>query len=287
MTASSARRAALLVALASSALFACSLLRDLDELEGRAPPTSDGGDATSDAATPDGTVSIDGGTEPCPPDMVEGRVAGGARFCIDRSEVTQEAYEKFLGAKNVVAPQGCDSNSSYRPDEPEPDGGRCDTSYDPSAKATMPVVCVDHCDATAYCAWRGRRLCSTPGGGRLEAAAVNDPALDEWFVACAGAPPRTYATGQTAGNCVFARANAEPATSPGCATPEGVNHLSGNVNEWTDICSAGRASCLIRGGAFPGAEAAIACAHTGAGDTGPKPRTARSVVTGFRCCQNR
>ncbi|MBS2015935.1 MAG: SUMF1/EgtB/PvdO family nonheme iron enzyme [Deltaproteobacteria bacterium] len=288
MKAQAARRLSCFGLLASaSALVACSLVRDLDELEMRAPPGADAGAGDSAPMTEAGDAGDAGDAGACPSDMVEQRVAGGARFCIERTEVTQDAYERFLAVKDVATPTGCESNTSYRPDEPEPDGGRCDTSFDPKGKPKLPVVCVDHCDATAYCAWRGRRLCSAPGGGRLEASSVNDPALDEWFVACAGASnPRAYSSGATPGQCVHDRSSAEPAGSAGCATPEGVLHLSGNVNEWTDICNAGRASCLVRGGAFPGTEAALACLHTGVGDTGPKARTARSVFTGFRCCKD-
>jgi formylglycine-generating enzyme required for sulfatase activity len=248
-------------------LAACSLIRDLDELE---PGAGDAG--ASDARR-----------GACPTGMVEEHFADDAGFCIDRTEVTQEAYATFLAQDAGAPPKGCETNTSLRPDEV---GADCGTFFDAVTLGTLPVVCVDHCDATTYCRWRGARLCGAKGGRNLEQTAVNHRDQDEWFVACSG-DRRTFPTGDTAGGCVVAQKAPEPAASAGCATPEEVLHLSGNVAEWTATCGAGESRCLARGGSFGDSLATdIRCEHA-TGDGGAvRPRATRMRTIGFRCCRD-
>jgi formylglycine-generating enzyme len=278
-------RVALLAALGATlaaASIACTFVRDLDELE----PGPAAADASSDAAAVDGAGGDAGGR--CPSGMADEQLADGTRFCIDRTEVSQEAYARFLAADAGPRPDGCEGNASLDPGAPEPEGGeRCAEVFDPVGHGTLPVVCVDHCDARAYCQWRGARLCGGKRGGSLDATGLDQPSQDEWFVACAGAG-RAFATGADVGGCVFGRQGPEPVGSRGCTTPEQVEHLSGNVREWTSTCrsaAGGEASCLVRGGGFAAmAPKELRCAH----DEGDRrPATTRALAVGFRCCRDR
>lgn len=254
---------------------ACSLARDLDELE-------------ASSAAPDGGRSDarEASSAACPAEMVEERFADGTRFCIDRTEVTQQAYATFLTQDAGASPPGCATNTSLRPDEPAADV-KCSALFDPATNGTMPVVCVDHCDAATYCSSRGARLCGGKGGGNLDPADTNNPSSDEWFVACAGTG-RSFAPGDDPAGCAVGQAVPDPAASATCATPEGVQHLSGNVAEWTGTCgvdTGGEARCLQRGGSIADTAAKdLRCAR--AAGEGIRLRTARLGFIGFRCCSD-
>ena len=288
MTASSKLTPVLVLA----AVAACSLVRDLDELDpdARALPdaASAGAAAPPDAEAEAEDVSTDASAS-CPSEMIEQRFGDGTRFCIDRTEVTQAAYAVFL-AQDAGPPviEGCAQNTSFHPDENARDGGPCASAYDPVDGGDFPVVCVDHCDAATYCAWRGVHLCGDKVGRVLEPAGLNAPDRDEWFVACSGTT-RRFAPGDDLAGCVHGASAPGPATAPGCSTPDGVLHLSGNVAEWTAACGmirTGELRCLVRGGSFadPLAEE-LECAYVEA-STPIRARNHRSVTVGFRCCKD-
>jgi formylglycine-generating enzyme required for sulfatase activity len=273
---SSLTKAAFCLAVAIAS--ACSLVRDLDDLEPQA-----GGDA---AAPVDGDARVDapvGGD--CPKgkdvDMILQQFADGTRFCIDRTEVTQGAYATFLAKKQFPVQDGCAKNTSYQPDEPGCDGG----TFDPTGRGAFPVVCVDHCDAATYCAARGKRLCGGKSGKNIGEGGVNDAAMDEWLVACGA--DRAFATGADVAGCVHDAGSAAPVTQPGCATPEDVLHLSGNVSEWTAVCAqpGGEPKCLARGGGFRHTDLEkLRCSDPPSGNV--RARTDRAPALGFRCCAN-
>ncbi len=131
-------------------------------------------------------------------------------FDIDRVEVTTGRYAKFLAATGSVRP-------------PED----WDALKLPKGM-NLPVVGVDWNDASAYCAWVGRRL----------------PTDAEWEKAARGTDERKYPWGNETPN--VARANFENAapepydggltdvgTHPDGQSPFGVQDLAGNANEWT------------------------------------------------------
>lgn len=131
-------------------------------------------------------------------------------FLIDRYEVTNLQYKKFIDATGGHSPEHF-RNRTY-----------------PAGKADHPVTFVSWDDAVAYCAWAGKRL----------------PTDQEWEKAARGTDGREYPWGNE-----FAAENANmPArwqelkqfgdTTPvGAfekgASPYGVYDMTGNVWEWT------------------------------------------------------
>src|SRR5271155_845872 len=111
-----------------------------------------------------GARSADGGADTgadgpsCPSDMVE-IPNGTTSYCIDRLEVTNQAYAEFLADVDAAAPQQppgkCEWNADYAP------------AAAVDAGADLPVLGVDWCDAYAYCAWANKRLCGAMDGGPL------------------------------------------------------------------------------------------------------------------------
>lgn len=99
--------------------------------------------------------------------------AGVFAFCIDRTEVTQSAYDAFLSATTnggPARPDGCTTKKS--------------NTVALGSDGTMPVRNVDWCDAYAYCAWAGKRLCGrTGGGGAMTAAETTSATGNEWHLA--------------------------------------------------------------------------------------------------------
>ncbi len=128
-----------------------------------ASPTGDGGttQALKDASASDAADAS--AANPCPPEMR--RVSGGrfwvgsprgrgaddehprfltelGDYCLDRTEVSSEAYERCVQAGHC---------SSAERDRKTCNGGR-------AARGKHPINCVDHAQAAAYCAARGARL---------------------------------------------------------------------------------------------------------------------------------
>jgi formylglycine-generating enzyme required for sulfatase activity len=232
-----------------------------------------GGDANVEASGDGG----DGGAGGCPgihgPTPV--RVTSGpTSFCIDATEVTNGHYAEFLASGPATSSQSepcLSTNLDFTPAALWPGDG------------TLPVVHVDWCDAYAYCAWAGKRLCGKIGGGRLEPTARNDAKQSQWFFACSANDTRKYPYGDTydATNCIVGSGR-QPAGSK--ATCEGgfpgIYDLSASVEEWVDECSADVADCLARGSNYSESEGFECTTTTG----WLQPRMLAEAWRGFRCC---
>jgi len=140
-------------------------------------------------------------------------------FYIDRFEVTQGQYRRFLAAAGRNNHRFCDRGEPAAKDH-TPTKETWNES-DP-ASGRLPVVGVDWYDASAYCAWAGRRL----------------PTEAEWEKAARGTDERAYPWG---GRWDRARANSyengkktsEPIGSyESGAGPFGAEDMAGNVWEW-------------------------------------------------------
>lgn len=324
--------------LAWSILAGCSLFQSSDgEKTGQVVPSSGGGGGSAggaggaDASAGGGAPSGGQGGAPASkcaglpgPSMVEIATPNGAKFCIDRTEVTQGQYAEFL--KSTTGEPGsehaeCSDNTSYAPKTNlpgpawEPSTCTAGVVWTPDKTPNRPVVCIDWCDAFAYCAWAGKRMCGKVGGGRnliLGKIAdptdpANDPNVSQWYAACSQGGKSVYPYGDNydplacegydSGGTVLDSGKVGPSwqqkkdvgTRAGCRGTNvpyaNLRDLSGGVAELTDECalnpsSPGLAySCAFRGGGFLSQQDGLTCAQYA---TSPYP----AEYIGFRCCKD-
>jgi formylglycine-generating enzyme len=238
------------------------------------------------------------------------KVAGG--FCIDRMEVTWDQYNAWLATNpSPVGGAPCSWKTTHQP-VPECMAGE-GTYYEETPAHTInyddwdppyvdgpaPVACVDWCDAKAYCAAVGKRLCGKMGGGDGDYGYFDDQTQSEWQNACASGSANNYFT---YGGSGYADANASAcnsyelgfgratttSASPNCQSSvngyEGVFDLNGNVWEWENACIADVQDdleyCRARGGSFSSNADSNACGQ----DDGGMLRFFAFSNVGFRCC---
>jgi formylglycine-generating enzyme required for sulfatase activity len=229
-------RASRVVALGAAALVvpACNAVFGLHE------PTlaPDAGGALADAGGPgardaagEGAVMGNGCRGSAPPASVN--IDG--KFCIDGTNVTNSQYAAFLAAASpatLAQPEVCNWNDSFYADASGPPQGEF---------SDEPVVNVDFCDAWAYCAWAGKRLC-----GRVDRqpAGYNDLTSGEAYYACSGGAmqlPYAYGTTYNASACNTGPSfvTAPVATPATCVSAVYANlyDLSGNYAFWQDMCN--------------------------------------------------
>ncbi|HEX5051148.1 MAG TPA: bifunctional serine/threonine-protein kinase/formylglycine-generating enzyme family protein [Planctomycetota bacterium] len=200
---------------------------------GTASPTEPGSDM----------VRIQGGDllqpEPlAPPGPGSGRVATVAAFWLDRYEVSIGEFREFVQRTQRpmnVAWSLLDAHASEHPEVAE-----------------LPAVFVSWEDARAYAEWRGKRL----------------PTRAEWLWAARGkqnrwlpyAPtedaevrgaleredPHAADLGWPAQVSAFVRLATPVRSMPDAATPEGVHHMLGNVEEWVESVGVSRTGDSLR-----------------------------------------
>ncbi len=253
---------------------------------GGSPATGGAPAATGGAAT--GGAAAAG----CPGTGGPTMVALPLGYCIDSTEVTQGQYQTWLNTSPPTSGQisACSWNMSFTP--------TC--NWTPTSNADYPVVCVDWCDAYAYCAGVGKRLCGKIGGG---SNAYNDYAsasLSQWYAACTsngtylstGYPygnthQATYCNGYDYWNDDSSTMQALPVGSLSTCQSAvsgyaGVYDLSGNVWEWEDSCNGTFGlsdDCRLRGGDFGCGSDYLECGYDF-----PDPRDLAGPGIGFRCC---
>jgi len=200
-------------------------------------------------------------------------------FCIDSTEVTQGQYHTWLASEPNVdeQPPECWDNTDFAPNE------RCSESstvcwYSPGQCENSPQVCVDWCDAFAFCHAMGKHLCGAIAGG---SAPYDDPSAGQWPLACSAA--------DALDGCDYhgTAGETDVATVPECAVyydGEPLYDMSGNVSEWEDSCSAVTGPsdfCRTRGGNWSGDPASLTCELVVAP---PWRREEVSATVGLRCC---
>jgi formylglycine-generating enzyme len=246
-------------------------------------------------------VSLTGLEGGCPPQRGATQVkttSGMTPFCIDSTEATNAQYAEFVASGFVLGggsatppPAGCEQLTSTTPTT----GWPYRSGFD-----DFPVTNVNWCQAFAFCAWAGKRLCGQirgphSDGGALASTSFDDPAQSQWLNACTQGGSRTYLYGSTfdEGACggQGSPSMLEPVAShAGCVgAPGGLYDMNGNVWEWTDTCgqamgnppSLASAFCDVMGGAFDSNVNELTCA-------GERnwTRSSGAANIGLRCCQD-
>jgi formylglycine-generating enzyme required for sulfatase activity len=217
--------------------------------------------------------------------------ATGGTYCIDSTEVTNAQYQAFLASgatpQSLGLPSpGCDGQMDLQPRD---SAGNLQ-QFEPGQEL-FPVIYVDWCEAYGYCKWAGKRLCGQIGGGPLATGSPETNAvLSQWYNACSKGGALLYPYGNTyvQTTCGGGGGSTSPlgnvALRPGCVGGyPGLHDMSGNVWEWTDVCSGNMATdqCHVYGGAFDGSPPDLAC-------TGVRywRRNSSAGNIGFRCCED-
>lgn len=201
-------------------------------------------------------------------------------FCMDVTEVTVAAYGACARAKGcppawTTAVWANIGEGRYVP--------RALCNADRADRADHPANCVDHLQATAYCAWAKKRL---PTEEEWEHAARGDESrVFPWGASrpgtqlCWSGEGNDVGIGKQLGTCVVG-------THPDGNSTEGVADLAGNVWEWT-------ASKFSRDYASPPDDSAYVTRGGGWGTRDPDdvraahrkwlPPSYRNYYLGFRC----
>ncbi|NVB42897.1 formylglycine-generating enzyme family protein [Pseudenhygromyxa sp. WMMC2535] len=208
---------------------------------------------------------------------------------IDSTEVTNSQYQYFMSVEFTEAglaeilPETCSWKDD--PDEFIPDNFPVEPNPD------LPVTGVDWCDAYAYCAWSGRRLCGNTNGSAAEFSDVQNPANNEWYKACTQGGVKNYpygllydedaCNGEEAGYGQLLHVGSLATCDGGYS---GIYDMSGNVWEWTNACGSDDVddedqTCRRRGGSYFSDGPTLRC-----GIDSKRARNFRNIDTGFRCC---
>jgi len=251
---------------------------------GRQPTPSGGGGSST------GGQRAAGGTGAgCPGSGGRGMVRLKEGYCIDSTEVTRADYQAWLATSPSVRDQNqtdCGWNTSFAPDAScLGDAYVCQGS----GCQDHPQVCINWCDAYAYCQSVGKRMCGKIGGGTIDFDDVTNPALSQWHNACTSHGQNIYPYGNTYdGQACNSKDRGVGTTVPvasltGCQSGvtgyAGVYDLGGNAWEWEDSCSgtADTANCHLRGSTFM--SDAKRC-----DDWGYTLRNNAYATFGIRCC---
>jgi formylglycine-generating enzyme required for sulfatase activity len=220
--------------------------------------------------------------------MVRVPTAQGS-FCIDATETTGAQYAQFLqaidGGTGTLPPE-CTGAPSHLPEA----GVQADRT---------PVANVNWCDAYAYCAWAGKRLCGQVGGtGNVSAwTSATD---DEWYAACSRGGSRAYPYGPTIqfqacnGHAQGLLHTVPVASMPTCVGGyDGIFDMSGNVWEWEASCTTSSHGlidpCRARGGGWFSDQNNLSCLGDSTAPQNFDPdagliRSAAVPFLGIRCC---
>lgn len=211
----------------------------------------------------------------------------GNSYRIDSTEVTNSQYGTFLSAKVDPSsqPAYCSWNTSFAPDDQANTG--CQGLFDPVNRSSYPVVCVNWCDAYAYCRWAGKDLCGDFSYEQQSTPDISRPS-QKWGRACSGGvavfPYGNAYQPKTCNGVDYGADKLLPVSSPSTCVGglPGLYDMSGNAAEWVGNCSASNGSndsCVAAGGTYLSDQNGLAC-----NDVQDLPRSTANYVVGFRCC---
>ncbi len=227
------------------------------------------------------------------PDETPRRTVEVPAFAIDKLEVSNADYERFLEADPAARKDATPRYwKRYVPPlvRDGPVGKLLRFGPQTFRKPDHPVVGVDWFSARAYCAWAGKRL----------------PTEAQWEKAARGTDGRTWPWGalwrfDRANSGGYERAGerdghmytAAVSAYPGAASPYGALNMAGNVWEWTSSAYESRPDApelwsrggppdgvqrVIKGGSFRSYPSSVRPARRGHYEPGYK-----SFDIGFRC----
>jgi len=225
------------------------------------------------------------------PALLPAGIIAGKGFCIDRTEVTEEQFDGFLrdvgdpSAAPDLLPAVCDFKQRFGP-------------VNFRSSSILPMRRVDWCDAAAFCAWAGERLCQPVGEPVYDSAPITAQ-NSEWYYACSaggtrrfpwGNDPQPLACNARCSDTCDRDLREKVGTRGVCqGGVEGVYDLGGNQREWVGWCDFRdpvTLHCRVQGGywADPRRE------HESDDDAGDcQTNKSLHIVTtrddiGFRCC---
>lgn len=210
-------------------------------------------------------VAVPGGKLTLGKTKVEATVAP---HCYDRLEVTVTAYKACVDAGKCTAAHGADDD----------DHKLC--NWGRKGFETHPINCVNHAQATAYCAFRAARL-PTEAEFEWSARGYERASIYPWgdekieARAC-WIGPGTSLPEEHDGTC-------EAGAFPSGANPKGILDLAGNVWEWTSTPAGKPGFFIDRGGGFLNAVASRLLAT----DRNEVKEAQQSTSLGFRCVKSR
>jgi formylglycine-generating enzyme required for sulfatase activity len=185
-------------------------------------------------------------------------------FYIDRHEVTNEEYIKFINAKGKRPPRHWESGAYA------------------AGKGDHPVVFVSQTDAMEYAKWAGKRL----------------PTEIEWEKAARSSDGRVFPWGNKFDPYKAATAESDlkliigalcsvnsanrVEIAPGDISPYGVRDMAGNVREWTStVRPSSTPMALVKGGSWLDISVNARSAHREF-----VPSNSVSHIIGFRCVKD-
>jgi formylglycine-generating enzyme len=286
--------AAAIVALASPCCLACGSSTSSPTEQpaassgGSWPESSVGGNGGSAGNAGGSGTASNGGSMDCAQPSAMVTLPQG--YGIDSTEVTRCQYRTWLDTSPPTTGQDawCAWNTDFTPDATCMSGS---SVCQGAACGNHPQVCLDWCDAYAYCKAVGKRLCGKIEGGANAPDDYADPTKDQWYNACVSDDTNnafpygnTYDGKKCNGADQGIGTTVAVGSLPDCQSTvsgyAGVYDLFGNAWEWEDTCggtSGPQDWCRERGGSFLTYD--VHCDFTSHDARGNVAST-----VGFRCC---
>jgi sulfatase modifying factor 1 len=210
-------------------------------------------------------------------------------YAIDATEVTARQYSQFLESGehgSIAQPELCMDNTAFSVYR---DALCVGYVFDPEGAPDLPIVCVDWCDAHAYCHWVGKRLCGALDGGSVSPDPIsNIRTMSQWYLACSAGGSWEYAYGDEydASRCNTNGSGLVPVgSSPDCEGGlAGLYDMAGNAVEFEDSYAFGPPASYwfrLRGGGHADGEKSTCHSTVTTVSSG---RWWARPDTGFRCC---